>query len=114
MCRTWIVDDSEIFSHFTKSVLVSEAQDNDIIEEIEPRTAWDALQKGVHPNILILNKALSSSIKYNIMIKIASKLGTKCILMTNEKTKLKVPVLKKPLMVTQLLKIFNEMKTQDK
>ena len=110
MCKTWIVDDAEIFSEFTKSILINNKEDGDIIEEIEPKTAWEALQKGIYPNILILNKTLSSSIKYNIMIRLATKLGTKCILMTNEKTRLKIPILKKPLMVTQLLKAFNGLK----
>ena len=113
MCKTWIVDDEEIFSKFAKSVLIDDKSETDIIEEIDPRNAWDALQNGNHPNILILNKTLSASIKYNIMIKLATKLGTKCILMTNEKTKIKIPILKKPLMVTQLLKTFNDLKNSD-
>lgn len=111
MCKTWIVDETEVYNNFTKSVLLSSKGKNDIIENIESYKALENLNKNIYPNILILDIELVKNVNFKKLIEKAKQFGTRIIITTSKNiTYNSIPILKKPILISKLLKVYSESK----
>lgn len=114
MCKVYLSDSMDFYAEYEEQLILSEHKDIDI-ERLMPDEIIKRLEDKIFPDILIVDSILPGMRGSDLIKKVKEKSPkTKCIVVTSDEreqsvfSKINVPVLSKPILVSCFTKVFND------
>lgn len=116
MCKTWIIESSDFYSHYEKDVLLHEIKEVVEVEELSPIEVLNNLDNGFYPDIVILDSILPGVTASAIVSKITeANPNVRCIIVASSRRGLRditcnysIPIIDKPFRLSSFVGIFRD------